>query len=93
MSKRRGKRRAPLEVELNETVMLAKGWAERLVREHAGEIWTLYGHSRNDWVRSQLAFLDPTDADVRAVVGWLDEMEPYSPRPADSPPEGSRLYR
>ena len=89
MSKR--KKAAP--VELDEHIMLAKSWAERLAELHAGEIWPLYGQKRHAWVRKQLEFLDPTDADVQAVVGWLDGMVPYSPPQPDSPPLGPQLYR
>jgi len=89
MSKRKGA--AP--VELDEHVVLAKPWAERLAEQHTGELCRLYGQQRRDWVREQLEFLGPTDADLQAVVGWLDGMVPYSPAPPDSPPEGPRWCR
>jgi hypothetical protein len=88
------KRKRPQQVELDEEVMLGKAWAEKLAAQHSSTLRLLYGDARKQWVREQLGFLDPTDNDIRAVVGWLDGMVPYSPLPADSPPaDVPWLYR
>ena len=86
------KRKDPLQVELDETIMLARPWAEKLAAQHGSTIRFLYGAERTKFVREQLAFLDPTDADIQAVVGWLDGMLVYSPKLPDSPPRVARLY-